>query len=153
MDATSIPLSECIGTWTQHRILQTLLWDTRLLPRSHTLAQTPQVDVYFFVLAVFAKQSFHFPSFHNPLSLNLLLSPTSPSIHTSTRLPILDIDTPSCSSPVSSRHLVLCSPLPPQPSSLPAMLSKPTCPTFPVPRSPSSRSRVSRTATARSPPT
>ena len=82
--ATRIPLSDCIGTWTQHRILHTLLWDTRPLPRSHTLAQTPQVDIHFCVLAVFAKQSFCFSSFHNPLSLNLLFVHLTHHTHTDT---------------------------------------------------------------------
>jgi hypothetical protein len=62
----------------------TLLWDTRPLPRSHTLAQTPQVDINFCVLAVFAKQSFYFSSFHYPLSLNLLFAHLTHRTHTDT---------------------------------------------------------------------
>ena len=62
----------------------TLLWDTMRLPRSHTLAQTPQVDIHFFVLAVFAKQSFRLLSFHYPLSLNLLFAHLTHHTHTDT---------------------------------------------------------------------
>jgi hypothetical protein len=63
----------------------TLLWETNPLPRSHTLAQTPQVDIHFCVLTVFAKQSFYFSSFHNPLSLILIFAHLTHHTHTDTR--------------------------------------------------------------------